>query len=71
MSLSSASGCVVCDVHHVSDHHIIVQYIISCARALRRHKVPKKEPEISAKVVSSLVCMEILDTDVGAVHMMY
>ena len=27
--------------------------------------------EISAKVVSSLVCMEILDTDVGAVHMMY
>ena len=43
----------------------------SCAPALKRHKVPKKEPEISAKVVSSLVCMEILDTDVGAVHMMY
>ena len=44
---------------------------MSCTRAHTRHKVPKKEPEISAKVVSSLVCMEILDTDVGAVHMMY
>ena len=31
--------------------------------------MPKNEPAISAKVVSGLVCMEILDTDVGAVHM--
>ena len=38
---------------------------------VKASQLTKKEPEISAKVVSSLVCMEILDTDVGAVHMMY
>ena len=37
-----------------------------------KHLFPQiLEREIMPNAVSSLVCIEILDTDVGAVHMMY